>query len=232
MKPISRVIFVTGTDTEIGKTLVSTGLIAALQQQGLKVAAMKPVASGCDATPAGLRNADALALQQQADVAADYAEVNPYAFAPPIAPHIAAAQAGQSIDFALIQSQLNALQQRADVVVVEGVGGWLVPLNETQNVADLAAYLDASVVMVVGLRLGCINHALLTLQSIQQSRLPLLGWVANQVDPTMSMLEDNLATLTTNIGAPCIANIPCLSDPAAISGSSIAQCFDTKLIIN
>ncbi len=231
MNSSPKVIFITGTDTEIGKTLISVGLIAALQKKGLRVAAMKPVASGCTETDAGLRNADAMALLQQADVEADYDVINPYAFQLPIAPHLAAQLVNRTIDIPVIKSCLKQLAAIADVVVVEGVGGWQVPLNDHETVADLALALDAAVVLVVGMRLGCINHALLTAQSIQASGARLIGWVANQVDPGMTMPEKNIASIEQRINAPCIARIPFLSSSLLVSDKQCADYFDASLII-
>ena len=175
--------FITGTDTGIGKTVVTLGLMRWLQDRGRRVAAMKPVASGCERTPQGLRNEDALQLQQQASMPLDYDVVNPYAFEPPIAPHIAASQAGVQIELDIIRQGVRLLAEHADLVCVEGVGGWLVPLNGEESVADLAVSLGLGVVLVVGMRLGCLNHALLTAQAIQASGASLAGWVANCLPP-------------------------------------------------
>ncbi len=174
-------IFVTGTDTGIGKTVVSLGLMQALQDQGLTVAGMKPVSAGCEQTAAGLRNDDAVLLQQQSSITLEYAAVNPYAFEPAIAPHLAARAAGVEIDLDVILTAYRALAARVDCVVVEGVGGWRVPLNERASVADLAAALGLDVCLVVGLRLGCLNHALLSAASIEAAGCHLAGWVANRL---------------------------------------------------
>lgn len=221
---MGQILFITGTDTGIGKTLIATGLVHALREQGREVLAMKPVASGCERVPEGLRNADALALQRAASRQLAYHEVNPYAFAPPIAPHIAAEHAATAISLDGIADQCERLAGQSDVVVVEGVGGWRVPLNATEDLADLAVRLHAGVILVVGMRLGCINHALLTAQAIQRSGASFLGWVANQVDPDMACLDENMAALAVRLPVPCIARVPCQSpqvDPRAISG-----CFD------
>ncbi len=154
--------FVTATDTGVGKTVVTLGLMQLLQAQGRSVAAMKPVASGCERHAAGMHNADALLLQQQASVALDYGLVNPYAFEPAIAPHIAAEQACITIDIEKINNKYNRLYKTVDCVLVEGVGGWLVPLNEDETLADLARRLGLDIILVVAIRLGCLNHALLT----------------------------------------------------------------------
>ncbi len=192
---MARGYFVTGTDTGVGKTTVAVALIHALQQRGLKVAAMKPVAAGCTSTDGQLINDDVLALSTAANVKADPAMVNPYAFVPAIAPHIAAAQAGVQIELDKITSAYAALSQVADVVVVEGVGGFRVPLNEHLDTADLAQALGLPVILVVGMRLGCLNHALLTAEAIQSRGLKLAGWVANVLTADMSALAENLVSL-------------------------------------
>lgn len=207
--------FITGTDTEIGKTVVTLGLVRWLQGRGLRVAAMKPVASGCERTPQGLRNDDALQLQQQASMPLGYDEVNPYAFEPPIAPHIAAAQAGEQIELDRIRRGVQQLAGRADTVCVEGVGGWLVPLNGRKTVADLAVALGLDVVLVVGMRLGCLNHALLTARAIEASGARLAGWVANCLPPAPDRLEENINTLKTMISAPLLAVSPVQPTPRA-----------------
>ena len=199
--------FVTGTDTGIGKTRVSTALLHALSDAGSACVGMKPVASGADATPAGLRNEDALALQQAASLKRDYTLVNPYCFAPPIAPHLAAREAGVEIRLDTLREAYTGLCQGADAVVVEGVGGWQVPLSESLELPDLARAFDLPVVLVVGMRLGCLNHALLTARAIRADGLELLGWVANAIDPAFARPEANLATLETELGAPLLGRL-------------------------
>lgn len=205
--------FVTGTDTEIGKTVVSVALIRALNRRGLRTVGMKPVASGCIETGEGLRNEDAQALMRAAAVACTYENVNPYAFAPPIAPHIAAEEAGVTIDFKRIRESYGRLAGAADCVVVEGVGGWTVPLNADQSVADLAVALDLPVVLAVGMRLGCLNHALLTAESIRHAGVRCAGWVANELDGSMARLEENIRTLQAMMPFPMMARVPVLSNP-------------------
>ncbi len=199
--------FVTGTDTEVGKTVISVGLINQLQQQGLRVVAMKPVASGCEMTTQGLRNEDALALQAAADIKVTYEQVNPYAFAPAIAPHIAAKQADTEIDLQRLADVYQQLQHQADATVVEGAGGWLVPLNDKQTIADLAVQIKLPVVLVVAIKLGCINHALLSAQSIRSSGLELAGWVANDFlgDSQNAAIID---AINSRIGARCLGVVP------------------------
>jgi dethiobiotin synthetase len=200
--------FVTGTDTGVGKTVIACGLATALGSAGRAVAAMKPVASGCRETAAGLRNEDAEQLRAAAGVQCSYQEVNPYAFAEPVAPHLAARAVGRSIELTAIRSCFENLAQRADAMVVEGAGGWLVPLNGRDTVADLAASLALPVLLVVGMRLGCINHACLSAQAIRASGASLAGWVANCVDPDMARVEDNVAAISARLGAPPWCVVP------------------------
>lgn len=207
--------FVTGTDTGCGKTEVALGLMRALQTAGLAVVGMKPVASGCAMTPAGLRNADAERLQRQGSRSVPYELVNPCAFAPPIAPHIAAELAGVEIVPAVIRSAYLELQAQADVVVVEGVGGWAVPLGRGFAVGDLPGLLGVSVILAVGLKLGCLNHALLTSAAIRQAGVGFAGWVANRIDPQMAAAEENVAALRERIDAPCLGTLPWLQAPCA-----------------
>jgi dethiobiotin synthetase len=205
--------FVTGTDTGIGKTVVTLGLMRLLQDRGLRVAGMKPVASGCERTPQGLRNEDALQLQRQASMPLDYAEVNPYAFEPPIAPHIAAREAGVRIGLDVIREGMLRLASVSDAVCVEGVGGWLVPLNGHETVADLAGRLGLDLILVVGMRLGCLNHALLTAHAIEAAGLPLAGWVANCLPPEPDYLQENITALESGLSAPLLGVVPPLAQP-------------------
>lgn len=204
--------FITGTDTAVGKTWVSCGLIAALQERGHTAVGMKPVASGCLWTAEGLRNPDALALQTASSITVPYELVNPYAFEPPIAPHIAAREAGVAIAFAHIREMADQLACQADYLVVEGIGGWRVPLGSAGDVAALAAHLELPVVLVIGVRLGCLNHALLSAAAISADGVPLAGWVANVIDPYSERLAENLETLRVGIAAPCLGVIPFLSE--------------------
>ncbi len=200
--PETQLLFVTGTDTGVGKTRVAAALCHAMAARGLRVAAMKPVASGCALTAEGLRNEDAVALLGAMNVRAGYSEVNPYAFAPAIAPHIAAREAGIDIDFAVLDRAYERLRLGAEVLIVEGAGGWLAPLDETRSFAELAVHWQMDVVLVVGMRLGCLNHALLTVESIERRGLRLRGWIANAVDPGVERLQENIASLETRIAAP------------------------------
>jgi dethiobiotin synthetase len=207
--------FITGTDTEVGKTRVSVALLHRLRQQGLCVAGMKPVAAGCEETAEGLRNEDALALQAASSVALPYETLNPYAFAPPIAPHLAASDAGITIEIERILTAYHDIASQVDQVVVEGAGGWRVPLNDDQDMSDLAIALGLPVVLVVDIRLGCINHALLSAQAISACGLPLAGWVANHAHGDYTRSADNIASIGARIGTPLLGVIPYHGDSTA-----------------
>lgn len=207
MQKNKHAFFVTGTDTDVGKTYIATALVRHFAEQGYQTVGMKPVAAGCEKADGKLHNADVSALMTAGNVDADLALINPYAFEPAIAPHIAAEQAGITVSLAKIQQAFDTLQAQADVVVVEGAGGFRVPINRQETMADLAVQLNLPVIMVVGIRLGCINHALMTAGSIRATGLNLVGWVANRIDPNMPALEENIATLKAMIKAPCIADV-------------------------
>lgn len=230
MNDLSRGLFITGTDTGVGKTEVAAAITTALVTGGERVAVMKPVASGAQDHGEGLRNEDALTLMRAANVPHPYASVNPYCFEPAIAPHLAAARAGEEIDLRVIENSYEALARDADRVVVEGVGGWLVPLNENQSQADIAISLELPVVLVVGMRLGCLSHALLTINAIEQTGLKLIGWVANCADLRVEALEDNIAALTQRIDAPMLGQIPNMSMP--ISTEKVAACLDLSTLFS
>lgn len=201
-------IYVTGTDTGVGKTVASGALLHALRARGLRAVGMKPVASGCEFVDGGWRNEDALALIDASAVRTDYALHNPFALPAATAPQLAARDAGVVVTLAPIQAAHAALQAQADVVVVEGVGGWAAPLADGFEQADLVGALRLPAVLVVGLRLGCLNHALLTAEAIRTRGLTLAGWVANRVDPDMEAVEDNIAYLRARLGAPLLADVP------------------------
>jgi len=198
--------FITGTDTEIGKTRVAGALIHHLVGEGHRVAGMKPVASGCEVTDAGLRNDDALRLIASSNVKLPYETVNPFAYEPAIAPHIAAREAGRPIDISRISELANTID--ADYLIIEGVGGWCVPLGENKMLSDLAKATADEVIIVVGLRLGCINHALLTAARIENDGMKLKGWIANHVDPRMHAQSANIATLQGLMPCPLLAVMP------------------------
>jgi dethiobiotin synthetase len=211
MKPLlSPAWFVTGTDTEVGKTFATCAMLLSWRQRGCRAIGMKPLAAGADADG---KNGDVERLIAASGVQAPRELVNPYLFAPPIAPHIAAAEAGVDIDIERIVVACERLRGMADAVLVEGVGGFRVPLDRHSDVADLAVRLALPVILVVGMRLGCINHALLTVESIAARGLTLAGWIANRIDPAMLRYEENLATLSERIEAPLFGVIPPQSTP-------------------
>lgn len=208
--------FITGTDTDVGKTTVAAGLLRAARLAGLSTAAVKPVAAGCELSVDGLRNSDALALLAECSIPLRYAEVNPLALAPAIAPHLAAAEAGVSLEVAELSTAVQAvLVKQADFTLVEGAGGWRVPLNDSATLADLAIALQLPVIVVVAVRLGCINHALLTVEAIERDGLRVAGWVANLLEPQMPRLAENIATLEARLQAPCLGRVPRLSQASA-----------------
>jgi dethiobiotin synthetase len=217
--PFPRGVFVTGTDTGVGKTLASCALLHALRARGLRAVGMKPLASGCESAPEGLRNEDALALQEASDPRPAYADVNPYALPLPLAPELAARDAGIEVALAPMLAAHARLAARADVVVVEGVGGWAAPLATDLHQADLVRALDIPVVLVVGLRLGCLNHAYLSVRAIQADGCRLDGWIGTGIDPEMERIDDNRALLAARIPAPCLGWLPwqAAPDPAALA---------------
>lgn len=213
---MSQAYFIAGTDTDVGKTTIAAGLLHAARQHGLSTLAAKPVASGCVVTPKGLRNSDALALIDESSIKLPYEQVNPFAFEPAIAPHVAAREAGVALNVpTLLQAMRHVLAQNADFTLVEGAGGWRVPLSGQANLSDLAIALKLPVILVVGVRLGCINHALLSAEAIARDGLQLAGWVANIVDPRTSRLEDNLSSLAERLPAPCLGRVPWLKQASA-----------------
>jgi dethiobiotin synthetase len=218
---VSQGFFITGTDTGVGKTFVSCALLHAFAAQGYRVVGMKPVAAGCRNQNGSLLSEDVEQLQAASNLQLPASTVNPYAFEPPIAPHIAAAEAGVAINIPLIVDNFKQLQQKADIVIVEGVGGFCVPLNNTEDTADLAVALDLPVILVVGLQLGCINHALLTAQVIQQAGLMLAGWVANHVTREMEAGDQNIVTLQRRLTAPLLGVLPYSPRERSIACSSM-----------
>ena len=207
--------FVAGTDTDVGKTLVAAALLIKCRERGQTAAGMKPVAAGCELRGGRLWNADVAALTAASGLALDRALVNPYLFAAPIAPHIAAAEEGIDIDLEHIAGCYARLCEQAEAVVVEGAGGFLVPLGGDSDGGHLARRLGLPVLLVVGMRLGCINHALLTQEAIAARGLVLAGWVANRVDPGMARFDANLAALESRLRAPLLGVIPFLDRPEA-----------------
>ncbi|EOZ4641533.1 dethiobiotin synthase [Enterobacter cloacae] len=206
--------FVTGTDTEVGKTVASSALLQAARLQGKTTAGYKPVASGSEMTAQGLRNTDALALQRNSTLPLDYAAVNPYTFAEPTSPHIISADEGRPIAFSVLSDGLRALERQADWVLVEGAGGWFTPLSDELTFADWVQREQLPVILVVGVKLGCINHAMLTAQAVQQAGLRLAGWIANDVVAPGKRHHEYLTTLRRVLPAPFLGEIPWLADGA------------------
>lgn len=222
---MSRGFFVTGTDTGVGKTLVSAVLVREFVTHGYRALGMKPIATGCESRADGWYCEDSAHLIAAANVSAPFEEVTPYAFEPPIAPHLAAAAASAIIDIARVREAFERLSARADYVVVEGVGGFLVPLGRTATLAELAVALGLPVILVVGMRLGCLNHALLTAEAVATRGLPLAGWVANRIDASMEAFTANITSLEQRLEAPLLGVLPALS-PVRLEDA--AACLDLK----
>lgn len=201
-------IYVTGTDTGVGKTLASCALLHAMRADRGTAVGMKPVASGCERIDGAWRNDDALALQLASEPRPDYADINPYALPQPLAPELAARDAGMVVEAGPLLAAYARLAARADVVVVEGVGGWAAPLGPDLMQADLARALRLPVLLVVGLRLGCLNHAILSARAIADDGLELAGWIASDIDPGMDRADDNMALLAARLPAPCWGRLP------------------------
>ncbi len=206
-------LFITGTDTDVGKTVVACGFLAAANQQGLRTAAIKPVAAGCELTEQGMTNSDALQLQAAASHQLSYQQINPIALEPAIAPHIAAAEAGVRLSASRLVGYCRGVSlMPVDLVLIEGAGGWRVPINSRETLADVARELNCAVIVVVAMRLGCLNHALLTMEAIRRDGLQIAGWVANILDEHMPRLEQNIDTLKQCINEPCLGTVPRLDD--------------------
>lgn len=222
-----KTFFIAGTDTDVGKTLVAAGLLVAAKNHGLTTAALKPLAAGCEKTESGLRNADALLLQSVITQPLVYEQINPIALESAIAPHIAAQQEKRILSADRIAGFCRGSLNQADFTLIEGAGGWRVPLNPQETLADVAKILRLPVILVVGVRLGCINHALLTVEAIRNDGLPLAGWIANCIDADMPALHENIHSLSARIPAPCLGVIPWLAN---ISPDSVAQALESDLL--
>ncbi len=222
-------LFVTGTDTSVGKTVIASALLRKFALQGWAVAGWKPVASGCELTSEGLRNEDALLLNESASVRLPYEILNPYAFEPAIAPHVAAAEARIEIDLDRLCTTFEHIGERVRLVIIEGAGGWRVPLSSRVFLSDLPETLQSHIVLVVGLRLGCINHALLTAEAIARSGLTLAGWVGNRIDEHFARAAENIATLTRLLPAPCLGIIPTLDADARFADKFL--CIDPLIAL-
>ena len=225
---MGKTYFVTGTDTDAGKTLITCGLLAAARGQGLNAFGLKPVAAGCERTEEGLRNDDALKLMAAASMELPYELVNPVALEPAIAPHIASAKTGVRVTADRLAGYCRgALLRKYDLAFIEGAGGWRVPLNDREFLSQLPKILEIPVILVVGMKLGCLNHAMLTAEAIARDGLKIAGWVANQVDPDMSCFEENFETLSSFVPAPCLGVVPRLTINDA---DSVAKCLDISLL--
>nr|WP_222941824.1 dethiobiotin synthase [Xenorhabdus indica] len=222
--------FLTGTDTEVGKTVVSCALLQAANKKGYQTAGYKPVASGSEITSEGVRNRDALALQYNSSVSLSYQEVNPLVFVEPTSPHIISAELNQPIEFTVISQGLEELAVKANWVLIEGAGGWYTPLSENTTFADWVVQEKLPVILTVGIKLGCINHAVLTAKVIQGSGLELVGWVANEIEPAGKRQAEYLATLKRMISAPLLGVIPHLSD--SDKKNNIGEYINIDLLVN
>jgi dethiobiotin synthetase len=203
--------FITGTDTNVGKTWATVALMRYFQGQGKSVIGLKPVASGCTVQNGMLINEDALLLQEHASVSLDYHSINPYAFETPVSPHLAGKNNPVELD--VITKNFDAIKDQAQIVLVEGAGGWCSPLNENQDNSELAAALQLSVILVVGIRLGCINHAMLTYQAIIRSAVSCVGWIAVCADPNSLCIEENVDTLKALLDIPLLGVLPYMDSP-------------------
>ncbi|MFC3912390.1 dethiobiotin synthase [Pseudaeromonas sharmana] len=211
---MTKTFFITGTDTEVGKTVSTVALLRAANKQGLLTAAYKPVASGCDLMEGGLCNQDVVMLQKNTSLRLAYDEVVGYCFEPHIAPHIAAEESGVPIEFDVLSEGLNRLRETdADLIFVEGAGGWRLPLGHGHFMSDWVRHENLPVILVVGAKLGCMNHAMLTYEAIQRDHLPLAGWCINQIHPGMSHYQSNVDTLKSLIQEPFLGEIPYLARP-------------------
>lgn len=223
-------MFISGTDTGCGKTLVAESLLIALNKQGVKAVGMKPVAAGAQVTALGPVNDDAVRLQTRSGVPLSYAEVNPYLFETPCSPNFAAAITGREIELETIKAAFLRLSQHAEVVIVEGIGGWRVPLSERCYAGDIARLLRAPVIFVAGLKLGCINHALLSVEAIAGDGVPLKGWVANHLDPDYGNGAETVDFLRSRINAPLLGVFPC-SNNHSVSGDEMWENLDISAVL-
>jgi len=212
MKP--QIFFVTGTDTNVGKTQITSAFLVLANTQNISTLGLKPVAAGCQQTEQGLCNDDALILQSCSSVKLPYVQINPVALLEPVSPHIAAQKERRVLSADRLAGFCRGSFRLADLTLVEGAGGWRVPINPSETMADLARILNLPIILVVGMRLGCLNHALLTLDAIHHDGLNLAGWVANCVDANMRALDENILSLQQKISAPCLGVVPFIEQPA------------------
>ena len=220
--------FIAGTDTDVGKTVASKAILNALAQQGLRTIGYKPVAAGSDKTELGFRNSDALYLQNAATVDVDYDDVNPYALELPASPHIAAKREGISIEYTRLSDKLAQHKRNSDIVLVEGAGGWRVPVSDTDCLSSWVQQEQLPVVLVVGIKLGCLSHALLTLDAIKADGLSVVGWLANRINPGTEHYADIIAMLEHKIDAPKIGEIPYVP---SVKRKDLAKYIDVTSLI-
>ncbi len=226
---MTKAFFITGTDTDCGKTLVSCGLLAAAREAGMTTAGIKPVAAGASETPQGLRNEDALLLQAQTTLPISYEQLNPMLLRAAIAPHIAAREEGRRLGVDRITGFCRGvLMQRPDFAVVEGAGGWRVPLNERETLADVAKALQLPVILVVGMKLGCLNHAMLSAEAIERDGLELAGWVANSPQPEMPRYGENRETLQQQLRCPLLGEVPFQRE---MTPEQVGACLDLQSLL-
>jgi len=208
--------FIAGTDTDVGKTFIACGLLRAFERKGFSTLALKPIAAGCKVTEEGLRNSDALQLMENMSLECSYDQVNPFKVEAAIAPHIALAKEGRRVTVSQMEGLCKGvLIRNGDVCLIEGAGGWRVPVNEREFLSELAVQLQTPVILVVGIRLGCINHALLTAEAIRRDGLPIAGWVANRIDPAMSHADENVEYLKSMLPAPLLGDVPFIENSSA-----------------
>ncbi|MBV9576814.1 MAG: dethiobiotin synthase [Gammaproteobacteria bacterium] len=207
-------LFIAGTDTNIGKTYISVGLLKAFHQRGLSTIGMKPLASGCQQIQNKLYNDDALLLQKTASISLDYEKINPFLFAEFAAPHLAAKKVGRLLNVEQLITQSHfALNHSADIHLIEGIGGWYVPLNQQETMADFVKHQQFAVILVIGIRLGCLNHGILTYKAMQQDKINLIGWIANCIEDDMPFCEENISTLEHWIAAPLLGTVKYNENP-------------------
>mgnify|MGYP000049998767 FL=1 len=237
MSKANRKFFVAGTDTEIGKTFISTALIRAFVANNLSTVGLKPIASGAEPVLGVMKNDDALQLQQASNMPFSYSEINPLCFEPAIAPHIAADLAGQTLNVEELANRV-VMPDEADIILVEGAGGWLTPLNQKETYADWVEQEQLDVILVVGMKLGCLNHAMLSIRDIQSRGLTVKGWVANFAQGKMNMAEDNVKWLKQNITAPCLGVVPFQDtanskpqDADASLANTVAELLDVSALL-
>lgn len=213
--------FITGTDTNAGKTWTTLALIETFKKQGKSVAGMKPVASGCRIIDGSLKNEDALLIQQHATANINYELINPFAFALPISPHLAGKE--NPVDIALLVERFNQIRTLADVILVEGAGGWYTPVNDREDISDLARAFALPVILTVAIKLGCINHAKLTAQAIRSEGLELVGWIAVCLDPDVHYAQENINAIVRSIDCPLLGTLPYIAQP---DFDLLADCLD------